>query len=113
MEQRQPSKGVLIKRCSENMQQVYWKTSMPKFDFSKIALNFIKITLWHGCSPVNLLLNFRTTFLKGTSGGLLLKESAVLSSKFFLGNPTLLDFVCKQRMGLIEKRQIVIEQLNQ
>ena len=79
----------------------------------KLLYNFIKITLWHGCSPVNLLLNFRTTFLKNTSGGLLLKESAVLSSKFFLGNPTLLDFVCKQGMGLIEKRQIVIEQLNQ
>ena len=30
--------------------------------------NFIEITLWHGCSPVNLLHIFRTPFLKNTSG---------------------------------------------
>ena len=27
--QKQPSRGVLIKRCSENMQQIYRKTPMP------------------------------------------------------------------------------------
>ena len=31
-----------------------------------------EITLWHGCSPVNLLHIFRTPFTKNTSGGLLL-----------------------------------------
>ena len=39
---------------------------MAKCDFSK------KITLWHGCSPINLLYIFRTPFYKNTSGGLLL-----------------------------------------
>ena len=45
---------------------------MPKCDFNKSASNFIEITLWHGCSPVNLLHNFRTPFTKNTSGWLLL-----------------------------------------
>ena len=35
--QKQPSIGVLIKRCSENMQQIYLKTPMPKCDFTKVA----------------------------------------------------------------------------
>ena len=34
--------------------------------------DFIKITLRHRCSPVNLLHIFRTPFSKNTSGGLLL-----------------------------------------
>ena len=37
---------------------------------SKMQSNFIKITLQHGCSPVNLLHIFRTPFPKNTSGGL-------------------------------------------
>ena len=43
---------------------------MPKCDFNKVA--FIEITLRHGCSPVNLLHMFRTTFPKNTDGELLL-----------------------------------------
>ena len=35
-------------------------------------LCFIEITLRHGCSPVNLLHIFRTSFLKNASGWLLL-----------------------------------------
>ena len=35
--QKQPSRGVLRKRCSENMQQIYRRTSMPKCDFNKVA----------------------------------------------------------------------------
>ena len=34
--------------------------------------NFIKITLQHGCSPVNLLHIFRSPFPKNTSAGLLM-----------------------------------------
>ena len=33
----QPSKGVLSKTCSENMQQIYRRTLMPKCDFNKVA----------------------------------------------------------------------------
>ena len=36
--QKQPSKGLLIERFSKNMQQIYWRTPMPKSDFNKVAL---------------------------------------------------------------------------
>ena len=70
--QKQSSKGVLRKRCSENMRQIYRRTPMLKCDFNKVASNFIEITLWHGCSTVNLLHIFRTSFPKNTSARLLL-----------------------------------------
>ena len=38
--------------------------------------NFIEIILWHGCSPINLMPIFRTTFPKNTTGGLLLGFSS-------------------------------------
>ena len=62
--QKQPSRGVLRKRCSENMQQIYRRTPMPKWGFNKVPK--------HGCSSVNLLHISRTTFLKNTYGWLLL-----------------------------------------
>ena len=36
----------------------------------KLQSNFIEITLWHGCSPVNLLYIFMKLFSKKTFGGL-------------------------------------------
>ena len=36
--QKQPSRGVFERSCSENMQQVYRRTHMPKCDFNKFAL---------------------------------------------------------------------------
>ena len=37
--QNQPSRGVLVKRCTENMQKIFRRTpSMPKFDLNKVAL---------------------------------------------------------------------------
>ena len=36
--QKQPSRGVLRKRCSINMQQIYRRTPMPKCDFNKVPL---------------------------------------------------------------------------
>ena len=35
--QKQPPRGVPRKRCSENMQQIYRGTPMPKCDFNKVA----------------------------------------------------------------------------
>ena len=58
------------KRFSENMQQTYRRTLMPKCDFNRVALqlcNFIEIALRQGCSPINLLHIFRTPFLRNTS----------------------------------------------
>ena len=53
-------------RCSENMQKIYRRTPMPKWDFSN---NFIEISLRH-LTPVNLLYIFKTPFYKNTIGGL-------------------------------------------
>ena len=55
--QKQPCRGALIKRSSVNMQQIYRRTPMPKYDFA----------LRHRCSPVNLLNIFRTPFPMNTS----------------------------------------------
>ena len=38
----------------------------------KLVCSFIEITLWNGCSPVNLLHIFRTPVLRNTSRWLLL-----------------------------------------
>ena len=35
--QKQPSRGVLRKRCSENMLQIYRRTPMPDVNFNKFA----------------------------------------------------------------------------
>ena len=35
LDQKQPFRGVLRKRCSENMQQIYRRTLMSKCDFTK------------------------------------------------------------------------------
>ena len=45
--QRQPPRGVLKKRCSENMQQIYSRTLMPKCDFNKVASNVGWLLLYH------------------------------------------------------------------
>ena len=36
--QKQPPRGVSRKRRSENMQQIYMRTPMPKCDYNKVAL---------------------------------------------------------------------------
>ena len=40
LERKQPSIGALTKSCSENMQQTYRRTPMPKCDFNKVPLLF-------------------------------------------------------------------------
>ena len=54
--EKQPSRGVLRKRCYENIQQIYRTTPMSKCDFNKVAKHI-----------------FRTPYLKNTSGQMLLK----------------------------------------
>ena len=60
--QKQPSIGVLRKRCSENMQQIYRRSLMPKLH--------VEIAFRHRCSPINLLHIFRIFLSKNTSGWL-------------------------------------------
>ena len=46
---------------------------MPMCDvIAEVQSNFIEIALRYGCSPINLLHIFRTSFLKNTSGWLLM-----------------------------------------
>ena len=68
------SSGVLRKRCSEKMQQIYRRTSISKCEFNKVALQLYwnQISLLYECSLVNLLHVFRTPFSKNISKGLLL-----------------------------------------
>ena len=35
--QKQPSRCVIMKRCSENKEQIYKRTPMPKCDYNKVA----------------------------------------------------------------------------
>ena len=72
LDQKQPFRGVLKKSCSENMQQIYRRTPMPKWDFNKAALRL-------GCSHVNLLHISRTPFLKNTSGWLFLLDFCAIN----------------------------------
>ena len=67
------TRGVLRKMCSENMQQIYRRIAMRSVILMKLLCNFIEITLRHGCSPVYLLLIFRTPYTKKASGRLLLE----------------------------------------
>ena len=56
--EKQLSIGVLRKRCSGNMLQIYRRTPMLKSHFKKVAL----VGVLTGFSPVNLLHIFRITF---------------------------------------------------
>ena len=38
MNKKQPTRGVPEKSCSENMQQIYKRTPMPRCNFNKAAL---------------------------------------------------------------------------
>ena len=69
-----------LQRCSENMQQIQWRTPIPKRDFTEVTLQLYCNHTWLGCSPLNLLHIFRTPFYKNTSGRLLL--SLVYRSNF-------------------------------
>ena len=53
--QKQPSRGVHMKSCSENIQPICRRTPMPKCNFNKVSCNFVEITFQHGCSLVNRL----------------------------------------------------------
>ena len=68
--QKQPSRSILRKKCSENIKQIYLRTPMPKCDFNKV------LVLVHWCFGIGALLSvcciFSEHFLKNTFGRLLL-----------------------------------------
>ena len=61
--QKQSPRGVVKKRCSENVHQIYRRIPIPKRDYNKVVES----------SPVNLVHILRKPFLKITFGWLLLK----------------------------------------
>ena len=72
--QKQPSRDVLRKRCSENMSKFTGEHPSRSVISIKLLCNFIEITLRHGCSLANLLHIFITPFTKNASGWLLLSS---------------------------------------
>ena len=87
--QKQLTRGVLSKRCSENMQQIDRRTPMLECDFKKVAKQAYWTTLCDECSPENLRHIFKTLFPKNTSGRLLLYMCV-----FILLHIHMLDYDC-------------------
>ena len=59
--QKQPSRGVLKKRCFENMQQIYMRTPMPKCDFNKVTPGLWSLFFFFNCLfSFNYLFRFNT-----------------------------------------------------
>ena len=78
--QKQSSTSVLIKKCSYKKVCSNCVGEQPCRSVISIKLlcNFIEITFWHRCSPVNLLHILRTAFSKNTSGVLFLNVALVI-----------------------------------
>ena len=85
------------------MQQIYKKTPIPKCDFNKVAN--IEIVLRHGCSLVNLLHIFRTSFPKNISDGLLL-DSPWQSNCTFSGINYYLPLISRAGMNLCSMKHL-------
>ena len=81
--QRHPLRGILSKRCSENMHQTCRRAPCRSAISIKLLWNFIEIALWHECSPVNLLHIFRTSFCKNTYEGLPLPPESINKALVF------------------------------
>ena len=65
---KQPFRGVLLKRCSENMQQTYRRTPMSKCDLNKVAKQ-----LW---SEVGIVVKTRLLFKQLVSSTILDEKSS-------------------------------------
>ena len=81
LSKKQPYKGVLKKRCSKNVQQIYKTTPTPKGDFKKVAKQLYRNDTSTWMFSLNLLYIFRTLFSKNTPGRLLLYICRKTSSK--------------------------------
>ena len=75
--QKQPPSGVLIKRCSENTQQIYRRTLMPKYDFNKVGRQWYrKMTFFHKISK-----NLAPKYLRSSLLPMLLNQYSTRSTK--------------------------------
>ena len=83
--QKQPSSGVLRKRCSENMQQIYRRKPMPKCDFNRVA----KQLYWNRTSAWVFSCKFAAYFQNNFSSEQLWKTTPLHSTftvVFFIGS---------------------------
>ena len=100
--QKQPSRGVLTKRCSKNTQQTCRKTRICRSVISRKLL--CNIILWHVCSPVNLLHIFRTSFCKNTSGDCFWRKNVKQCYRFFKSPHTQKKFLKRQLLSRWNKQ---------
>ena len=70
--QKQPSIGFLRKRCSENMQQIYSRTPMPKCDFNKVTQATLLKSHSAWVFSCKFAAYFQNNFFRNTFGRLLL-----------------------------------------
>ena len=96
--QKQPTRGVLKKRCSEIYSKFTGEHSCRSVISIKLLCNFIEISLRHECSPANMLHIFRTTFLRNTSGWLL------LTLIFFFFQVSLYNYKGKLSFFIVKKK---------
>ena len=98
----------MSKKCILTLQQIaithhIKKNSRKSNNVEQTQSNFIEITLWHGCSPVNLVHIFRTSLSKNTSGWLLLNLLARASPNENVSGITLVILALVQSVLLISK----------
>ena len=100
--QKQPSTGILRKRCSENTHKFTAEHPLRGAISIKLQSNFIDITLWHGCSAVNLCVFSEHLCLRHTSRGLLLglvhKYFINPCSTIYLLEKNLIFVMCKKKL---------------
>ena len=78
--------GIYINSNLQNLETAEEATILKIYML--LQSNFIEITLWHGCSPVNLLHIFRAYFPKTTPGWPLLKSAVHKNFTNLQGNPS-------------------------
>ena len=78
--QRRSNKKGVLKLCRKFTGEHPYRSAIS----TKLLCNFIEIALPHGCSLVNLLHIFKTTFLKNTYGELLMLISKIPILRFYM-----------------------------
>ena len=95
------------KRCSENFHQFYRRTPIQSVILINLQSIFIEITLWHGCSSVNLLYLFRTLFLRIPLDGLF-HQSFLLIKFWHLGSKNFLAWESNSYKGYTQRNLLSV-----
>ena len=100
--EKQTSRGILIRRCCENMKLTYRRTPMSKWDYNKAALHLY----WNNTSAwvlsCKLTAYFQNTSLKNSYGGLLLPLKSFTKpwpSKHAIFKTLWISLFCPYRMA--------------